>query len=99
MVPSPAATSMLVCSQQVVLKERSPRRRSLLVRGLQEARDALSNVSSAAVAAGSAHCDTVSSGVGSAPKEAAADAAMRELLVRVLLLFGVSSATWMISHS
>ncbi len=77
---------MLICFLQAFVKERLPMRRRLLVRGWQEVKDALFHVSEAVRAAKGANSDAASSGAQQAPGAAAADAAMRELLVRGSLL-------------
>jgi hypothetical protein len=57
-------------------------RRRLLVRGWQEVKDALFHVSEAVKAAKGANSDAAGGGAHQAPGAAAADAAMRELLVQ-----------------
>jgi hypothetical protein len=82
-------TLVLTCCPQGLLKEKSAMRRSLFARGLKEVREALSSASGAVMAAEAAERDAACSLADATPKEAAADAAMRELLVRTSLLYAV----------
>jgi hypothetical protein len=79
----PPLPFLRICCQQAFLKEKSPMRKRLLVRAWEDVREALIHVSDALKAAKDAKTDAASSGANQAPGATAADAAMRELLVRV----------------